>query len=130
MIGFKEEQDKAMRYKIEEALETLIKAEEIKGDKELFSAVQDMAKSKQKAITSIADLKELSAEMDNEDLANRDEEPLDDGEEETDAIQEEDATSNETPDPLLEENGYIKRVERANAESKEPDSVLVTVDKE
>jgi hypothetical protein len=61
-------------YEVKSAFETLCKAKEIEQDNELMEEVKKLAEKKTKAISSIADLKQKAAEMDEEDLMEEDEE--------------------------------------------------------
>ncbi len=47
-------------YEAKEALQTIMRAEEIKGNKELMKRVSKLAHKQKKAINSIADLKEVA----------------------------------------------------------------------
>lgn len=112
---------------VAEALATLTKADEIRANKELMKKIDKLAKKQTSAIKSLADIKAKAAEMDMEDDDASEEESSDDEMEDMMEDMPEDMKKkmakkesakfpNEKPDPLLEENGYIKRVERAQKE--------------
>jgi len=54
-------------WKVEDAMRTLLRAEEIKQDSELMSKVQDKMKGQAKAIKSIAGLKAKKEALEKED---------------------------------------------------------------
>jgi len=56
-------------YECDEAVRTLLKAEEIKMDKDMMKRVSKKLGSQSKAIKSLQDLKEAGADMDKEDDA-------------------------------------------------------------
>lgn len=107
-------------YEVEEALHTLVKAEEIKKNKDLLDEVIKYAEKKKTAISSIADLKEKYNKLVSEEDSEEETEKEDNGKEEA---SEEKTSSEEKVDPLLEENTYIRRVERANEEAKAPSEI-------
>jgi hypothetical protein len=53
-------------YEVKEAADTLMKAEEIKGNKELMACVHPHLASKKKAISSISDLRKMAEKMSEE----------------------------------------------------------------
>jgi hypothetical protein len=61
-------------------LDTLTKAEEIKADSKKMELIGKLAKKKKKAISSIADLRALQSEMQDEDEMEEDEEEDDEDE--------------------------------------------------
>lgn len=116
--------DRPDNYEVEEALHILVKSEEIKKNKDLLDEVIKYAEKKKTAISSIADLKDkynkLVSEEDSEEESEDESEGEDNGKEEA---SEEKASSKEKVDPLLEENTYIRRVERANEEANAPSEI-------
>lgn len=68
-------------YEIESALDTLIRAKEIQGNKELMKKVSELASKKKKVLTSLEDLKEARlkalTEPDEEEESEDDEEEED-----------------------------------------------------
>lgn len=63
-VAMPEESEECQKYEIEEAARTLLRAEEIKEDPKLFAAVQKHFKKQKRAISSIADIRQASKEMD------------------------------------------------------------------
>jgi hypothetical protein len=59
-------------YEVQSALDSLIRAEEVRGDKALMAEVSKLASKKKDAISSIADLREAYNESD--DRAENEEE--------------------------------------------------------
>lgn len=57
-------------YAVTNAMDTLIKAEEIRADEKMMGLVKTQLAKKHKAIRSISDLKDVATEMDKEDLAD------------------------------------------------------------
>ena len=116
--------DRPEKFEIEEALNILVKSEEIKKNKDLLDEVIKYAEKKKTAISSIADLKakynELVSKEDSEEESGEESDGEEDGEEEAKSKEK---TSQEKVDPLLEENTYIRRVERANEEANAPSEI-------
>lgn len=116
--------DRPENFEIEEALNILVKSEEIKKNKDLLDEVIKYAEKKKTAISSIADLKakynELVSKEDSEEESGEESDGEEDGEEEAKSKEK---TSQEKVDPLLEENTYIRRVERANEEANAPSEI-------
>lgn len=111
--------DQAIKYEVEDALRTLIRAQEIQNDSKLMKEVKAHAKSQKDAITSIAALKGKRDEViDEEDLP-----------EEVKADKKA-KFPNEQKDPELEENTYLKRVEKAREEGEKPDATVVKIAEE
>jgi len=59
--------DKDTDYEADSAVEALIRAEEIKGNKGLMERVQKKLAKKYRAVQSLQDLKDMAAEMDEDD---------------------------------------------------------------
>lgn len=63
----KQDDHKYDQYAVQSAMDTLIRAEEIRADAKMMGLVQKELSKKKKAINSIADLKAAAAEMDKEE---------------------------------------------------------------
>lgn len=63
----KNESKKIDDYEVNSAMETLMRAEEIKKDPELMKLVQKKAGSKMKSIKSVQDLRDLGNDMDDDE---------------------------------------------------------------
>jgi len=59
--------DKDTDYEADSAVDALIRAEEIKGNKVLMERVQKKLAKKYRAVQSLQDLKDMAAEMDEDD---------------------------------------------------------------
>lgn len=91
------------KYEIEEALRTLMRAEEIKSDKKLMKDVFSLAKEQKDSIASIEDLKKAyERAVEKEDEEDEDEEGS-------------------------ESSSSIKRYEKAKEEAEEPEIPMVKV---
>ncbi len=63
----KKDDHKYDEYAVQSAMDTLIRAEEIRSDEKMMGLVNKQLSKKKKAINSIADLKAKAAEMDAEE---------------------------------------------------------------
>lgn len=69
-----EKKDGFEKYEIEDAVRTLIRAEEIKQDAKLMAACSESLSKQKKAIDSVAGLKAKAAELDKEEMDEESEE--------------------------------------------------------
>lgn len=106
-------------YEVKQALDILLQAEEIRKDSSLLDEVLKYAKNQKAAICSIEDLKAARDQAIEEEGESPDEESKESPEED----KAEGEVDNESPDPMLEENTYQKRVERANNEASAPSEI-------
>lgn len=67
-----EEEEGFEQYEIDSAMESILRAEEIKQDPELFKLAMEKLKKKKAAITSIEGLKEKANKMDRKDTGLED----------------------------------------------------------
>lgn len=94
------------RYEIEDALKTLMRAEEIKADKKLMKDVFSLAKEQKESISSIEDLKMAYEKA----LKKENEEEMEDDEEES-----------------SKDSVSAKRYEKAKKEANDPEIPMVKV---
>ena len=63
----KKEYGKFDKYEVDNAVDTLLRAEEIKGNADLMTHVEKCLAKKYRAIQSVRDLKDAAKELDEED---------------------------------------------------------------